>query len=304
MILKISTMTLGTAQLGYNYGIANKTGMPADSTTFQMLEYADEHGITSYDTANAYGLAEKQLGRFFAQRKKPSIISKIVIPLSLDEQQVERHMFSIVENSLQALQINSLPGFLLHNPPVLKENVKVVYNTFEKMKHKGLIEKAGISLTDIVNEYDQFYDFLMDDLIEIVQFPVNIFDHRILQQDRIQELRSKQKVLLARSIYLQGSLFLNPDQLPNHLRAASEYWDRLRNLSNASGISISQLALSFVKDLGMADSIVLGAETLEQLKQNIELFQGTELEEGLKQRLLAEFKDVPEQVRNTILWPA
>ena len=66
---QVSAMSLGTVQLGMNYGIANNSGQPDEEKSFSMLRAALENGVTSLDTARVYGNAEDVLGRVFDQYK-------------------------------------------------------------------------------------------------------------------------------------------------------------------------------------------------------------------------------------------
>ena len=50
----ISKLTLGTAQLGFDYGI-NSQGQPTEQDSFQILKYAFANGINAIDTAPNYG---------------------------------------------------------------------------------------------------------------------------------------------------------------------------------------------------------------------------------------------------------
>ena len=61
----ISKITLGTVQLGLNYGINNADGMPSAETAEKVLSQAIDCGITSFDTSSAYGTSEKVLGNYF-----------------------------------------------------------------------------------------------------------------------------------------------------------------------------------------------------------------------------------------------
>jgi spore coat polysaccharide biosynthesis protein SpsF len=58
----VGQMTLGTAQLGLEYGVANRTGKPNRETAAGMVRDAIAHGVTTLDTARAYGDAEEVLG--------------------------------------------------------------------------------------------------------------------------------------------------------------------------------------------------------------------------------------------------
>ena len=68
---KVSSMTIGTVQLGLNYGIANNGGQPDEAKSFSMLRAAFENGITSLDTARAYGNSEDVIGRFLKTWEGP-----------------------------------------------------------------------------------------------------------------------------------------------------------------------------------------------------------------------------------------
>ena len=58
---KISKITLGTVQLGMNYGINNADGKPSEELASQVLGTAIAGGITSFDTSSDYGTREKKL---------------------------------------------------------------------------------------------------------------------------------------------------------------------------------------------------------------------------------------------------
>lgn len=47
-------LCLGTVQLGMNYGIRGQK-QPSIDESMRILDYATHNGITSLDTANAYG---------------------------------------------------------------------------------------------------------------------------------------------------------------------------------------------------------------------------------------------------------
>jgi hypothetical protein len=57
----IGEMTLGTAQLGMDYGVANRTGKPPREIATAIVRAAIAHGVTVLDTARAYGDSEEVL---------------------------------------------------------------------------------------------------------------------------------------------------------------------------------------------------------------------------------------------------
>ena len=58
------TIILGSAQFGLNYGITNKKGKVSEQELVKILELAAESGITTIDTAPAYGSSEETLGKY------------------------------------------------------------------------------------------------------------------------------------------------------------------------------------------------------------------------------------------------
>ena len=77
---KISKLTLGTAQLGMKYGIANQKGNLSINEANQIIKNAINFGINSFDTAQNYGQSEKILGKFLVDlenKKFPIITTKI-----------------------------------------------------------------------------------------------------------------------------------------------------------------------------------------------------------------------------------
>ena len=74
----ISRITLGTAQLGMNYGIANINGKPNLKRVMDILNYSLKFGVKSFDTSPVYGNCEKIIGSFISAQDR-SDIDKIII---------------------------------------------------------------------------------------------------------------------------------------------------------------------------------------------------------------------------------
>jgi len=78
---KISQLTLGTVQLGLQYGIANKDGKPTAENAQSLLQTALNLGINSFDTAASYGNCENLIGDSFNRKlgraKDICIITKL-----------------------------------------------------------------------------------------------------------------------------------------------------------------------------------------------------------------------------------
>ena len=78
--MEFSKITLGTVQFGLDYGIANTDGKPSYEKARDIVATACENGITSFDTAAAYGDSEKVLGQIFKElqiKDKVQVVSKV-----------------------------------------------------------------------------------------------------------------------------------------------------------------------------------------------------------------------------------
>ncbi|NJD03461.1 MAG: aldo/keto reductase, partial [Ruminiclostridium sp.] len=149
--LNISKLTLGTVQLGMEYGIANKSGKPDFKTSFRLLQAAVDGGVNSFDTAEGYGDSEAVLGNYLSSEtcniRRPVISTKFeIIPEeSISSAKVEKQIYRFMEQSLQRLKISRIPIYM-HNPRDMTKYGKIVPETMGKLKREGLIEKAGVSV--------------------------------------------------------------------------------------------------------------------------------------------------------------
>jgi len=135
--LNISKFTLGTIQLGMEYGIANKSGKPDMGKSFEILETAVSRGINSFDTAEAYGDSEAVLGEFFKSLngEKPLLTTKFKVASSGDTSSadIEKQIYGFVEQSLKRLKIRKIPIYMLHNAKDMKQYGSVTSSEEEQM---------------------------------------------------------------------------------------------------------------------------------------------------------------------------
>ena len=77
--LDISLFTLGTVQLGIDYGMVGSTKKPTQDAAFAVLDAAAKLGVNTWDTANNYGDSETVIGNWIGANRgpRPNIITKI-----------------------------------------------------------------------------------------------------------------------------------------------------------------------------------------------------------------------------------
>ena len=111
-------------------------------------------------------------------------------------------------------------------------------------------------------------------------------------------------MVFVRSVYLQGLVFQKPENLAPHMEFARPTLEKFRYLCDKYALAPATLALSYALSVRGVTSLVLGSETQEQVKQNVELMeQAVELTDEQMAEIRALFLDTPEQVLQPSLWP-
>lgn len=302
--LHISKFTLGTVQLGMEYGIANKSGMPDEAKSFSILQIAVDGGVSSFDTSMHYGESEAVIGNFLSSCRSglrdPVLTTKFkVVPGDyLSDKEVEKQIYEFIENSLQRLKIKKIPVYMLHNPQDMTMYGKIVPATLRKLKREGLIGMAAVS----VYTSEEVDEMLRDDIYEAIQIPMNIIDRRLIKKGSLKRLHEADKIVFARSLYLQGLFFMDPSLLTGNLKDAEEPLRKLALLADREGMSIAQLALSHIRDMKEVTSLVIGAEAPGQVDDNIRLMEGPSISEKTEYEISNQFGNIPIHVLNPGLW--
>lgn len=265
-------LVLGTAQLGMNYGIANKEGKPSRERALEIVAEAWEKGIRFFDTAQAYGESESVLGECLGQLcggssgNEPAVISKLHPEIRpSDEQAVLR----AVRESLERLRIKTLWGLLLHRESWLEGATEPLERVADRLKREGKIKFFGVS----VYSPEMAAKALNTAGIDLVQVPFNLFDQRALRQGVFDSARKKNKRIFVRSVYLQGLLLLDPKDLPFHMLFSRKALNLLREAARKENLSPKLLALSYVVQNAGGALIVIGAEEPSQVKDNVDLLK-------------------------------
>lgn len=269
----ITILSLGTVQLGMDYGIHNASGKPSLETAFQILDAAMAAGINTLDTAASYGNSEEVIGawlRTVPAEKRPFIVTKAA---KLDHSSLDALRTDLrtrVENAKKRLGLSQLPMLMLHNCEDYlcdKNNVRTVFN---ELKASGDICFSGISAYS-----DHDYGILAESGFDAVQIPVNIFDWSQIENGGLQKLKDSGMMVFVRSVYLQGLVFQDPDTLPERMAFCKETLTKFRTLCHKYQLSPATLALSYALSLPGVTSLVLGSETVEQVRQNAQLLSHT-----------------------------
>lgn len=253
-----SKLILGTVQFGLNYGINNTQGKPAKENVFKILSYAYEKGIRYLDTAELYGDAHNLIGEYHSLNpdKKFDIITKF--PHEFDgelDSKINMYLNQLNVNNLSAILFHSFDSYKLH-----KSQVKCKLSR---------VEKVGVSI--YTNE--QMNEVIDDVNVDIIQLPFNLFDNINLRGELMKKAKAKNKIVHTRSAFLQGLFFMkkgNPNKIAVQLKNELEF---IANLSERNFTSVGSLALNYCLNQSDIDGVLIGVDSLEQLKENFTFSQ-------------------------------
>lgn len=294
--MQISPMTLGTVQLGMNYGIANDAGKPDEEKSFSILRTALEGGVTALDTARAYGDSELVIGRFLKQwqGKMPAIVTKIPKLQGDSPKELEKFATESVEQSLERLGVNKVDAVMLHGAkdPIL--HGKACADAVKALLDHGYTDRVGVSIYTA----EDIEGMLPYDIFSVTQVPMSIFDQQLIAGGSIDKLKQRDYTVFVRSVFLQGLFFLDPEKVtdPILVEHAVPKIRLLQKIAADLGMSVAQLAIAFMRDCAGVTSLVLGADTPEQVKANIAYFDAPALDESIMAMLKKEFAfvNIPE----------
>jgi aryl-alcohol dehydrogenase-like predicted oxidoreductase len=270
---KISDLTLGTVQLGLAYGVNNDKGMPSYEESSAILNTALDSGIISFDTAQAYGESELVLKRFFEnETRERTLITKVVFR-DVDKSGVKDKLFDMTRTSIERLGIEKIPFLKLHNQNMLELYGDTLVYALQDLKKEGLVDGVGVSFSD----KSRLLELTEGCGFDCIQLPANIFDNGVIVDGSIKKLADAGSAVFVRSIYLQGLFFKDTNTLPDKIKSAKAPLDKLHALARDAGVSMAELAVTFIRDTDGITSLLLGADNPSQLLESVSLINAPKI---------------------------
>lgn len=294
-----TAFVLGTAQLGMHYGIANKAGQISKARALALLDRAYQRGVTLWDTAPAYGRSEQYIGAY--QTGSPAVCTKLPSVNSRLGRKASRgdigeFVHAQLASSRKRLRKHCLDYYLLHDEQDLNVYGEKILAPLQNCKRQGQIKKIGVSV------YTPSVARAALDRTELdaLQVPLNLFDRRFA--DAAKQAEKKGVTIFARSVFLQGLFFLNPDEAEQKVPRAGKPIQMLRAIAREADRSVASLATCYARDVPGVSSIVIGVETVSQLEDNVRLLETPALSSSLQERIEHHFASLPLSVVNPARW--
>lgn len=258
-------------QFGLNYGINNKEGKPPKEEVYKILNFAAEKGISTLDTASAYGDAQQVLGQYDkdvgVHFKVNSKFNQAGVPL---KKQLNDTLLQLNRTSIQVYFYHSFEQF---------RNYPSVLNELIQLKEKKLISQIGLS----VYENDEFLQAIDTPQIDVIQLPFNLLDNNSQRGKLITLAKDRGKKLQVRSVFLQGLFFRPLEGIPIQLQSLLPYLKKIRELSAKYNVSLESMSLLYVVQQKNIDEVIIGVDNKKQLVTNLEILNHRLPEELLKE---------------------
>jgi len=256
------------------------------------MRAAFDLGVTSLDTARAYGDSEDIIGRFFREKSGdlPFVSTKVPPYAGGDASGLEKHIIESVEASLDKLGLKKVENIMLHNGVSLFRFGDETAEIMGGLVKRGYCDMVGASVYG-AEDIDKLLTY---DVYSSTQIPMSIFDQRLINGGYVEKLAERGFTVFVRSIFLQGLFFLDPEKItdPILLEHAKPRIIKLRELAEKEGMSVSEMAITFLRDYPGVTSLVLGSDNADQVRSNISCFDAHPLSEETLSILKTTFADV------------
>jgi aryl-alcohol dehydrogenase-like predicted oxidoreductase len=274
-------------------------GWTADEALSQrVLTAAYDSGINFIDTANIYsrwadgnpgGVAEQIIGRWMNQNNIPR--DKIVLATKVrgnmgagpeDEGLSRKHILQAIENSLRRLQTDYLDLYQAHWPDG-KTPIEETLRTFDELVKQGKVRTVGASNYSAWELMQALWDSDRNNLsrFDILQPHYNLVHRDEFERELTAVCRTYHLGVIPYSPlaggFLTGKYRRNLVPISARAGGAKRYFkernwallDHIDALAKEKHASISQIALAWLLADPLITSPIIGANSVEQLKDNV-----------------------------------
>lgn len=227
----LEKLGLGTVQFGQSYGISNTHGQVSAGDAARILAEAAKAGIRLLDTAANYGAAEAVLTRLDTSAFR--IVSKTA--------NLKQGLDGVIARARQSAAALKADTLLVHTAAdLVGPDGDALWAALQRLRNEGVFRKIGISVYVADDPAALAARFRPD----VMQLPFSLLDQRLLANGALARLADLGVEIHARSLFLQGLLFL--DVLPEKLRHADPHLTNVRRQLRDAGTTPLAAALGFV----------------------------------------------------------
>ena len=299
--LQVSEISLGTVELGMDYGIPvqGEQRRPSEADAARTLNCALDLGINLIDTARAYEESEAIIGRALKSRRNEYILATKISSLSWEGytgRELQGQAEASITESLRALQTDIIDLLYIHNAtPELIQHGEIV-EIMQRAQEAGYARFIG---TTTYGEAAPLA-VLEDGRFDCIQVAYNLLDRQF--EERVLPLAKANDIgVVIRSVLLKGALTYRYAHLPEELRELRETVNKVNPLCSAQNSSLPELAYRFVLAHPAVSTALVGTGRVHELEEIVSLAG----RDPLPLELLSDIREIsvsPDQL-NPGTWP-
>jgi D-threo-aldose 1-dehydrogenase len=308
----------GVGPLGYGgAAVGNLYRAVDDEAAQQLLDAAWDGGIRYYDTAPHYGLglSERRLGEMLRRRPRDEFVlstkvGRLLIPDPAGASRRDDDLFEVpadhrrlwdfsesglrrsLEESLVRLGLDSVDVLYLHDVERSGGDVREIVDggvaALARMRDEGLVQAIGVGTSDL----DAVGRAVRTDAVDLVMLPGRYTLLEAPGEEIVRLCHERGVGVVNAAVFNSGLLATSEPSESSHYeyrRVPPGTLQRARDLARACrdvGVDLPTAALQFSARHPAVVSVVVGADTPDQIRENVERMR-TPVPEELWQ-LLAE----------------
>ncbi len=265
--LQVSTISLGTVEIGMDYGIsaAGDAIQPSEANASRLLNHAIDCGINFIDTARAYGESENIIGRALKSRRNEYLLASKLNSsyyLGLEGQALRDGVERSVRESLNALQTDTIDVMYIHDASLDVIRCGEVVEVLMGLQQAGYIRFVGASTS-----YEaESLAAIADGRYDCIQIAYNLLD-RFSEMRVLPTAHEKDVGVVARSVLLKGVLTERYRFLPEELGELKSSVELISALVGTDPERLPEFAYRYVLGNHFVTTALVGTGRLSELQE-------------------------------------
>jgi aryl-alcohol dehydrogenase-like predicted oxidoreductase len=305
----VSEIGFGAWAIGGGWGETN------DEESLEGLHAAVDAGVTFFDTADGYGdgRSEQLIARLLRDRSEQLTVATKFGRRAAKQEVGEftyDNLRGWLERSRDNLGVDTVDLVQLHCPPWDAYYTPSIFESCERLVEEGLVRAYGVS----VEKIEEALKAIEYPSVSTVQIIFNIFRQRpaglFFEQARLRDVGVIVRVPLASGL-LTGKFSKDSTFAADDHRSFNRYGEQFDVGETFSGVdyetgldaveelkglvpagaSLTQLALRWILDYESVSTVIAGARTSEQVRDNAAASELAPLSESTHEAIAALYRD-------------
>ena len=278
--LRVSEIGFGCWAIG-----GSGYGPTKDEESLEALEFAFQNGVNFFDTADTYGHghSENLLARFLKSKDRDEVIiaSKVGWDFyhGASRKNFDRDYIRFAcDESLKRLGVDVIDVYQLHNPKLDLIKKSEGIGVLDTLKKEGKIRFVGVS----VHTEEEALACIQNPLVDSVQLVFNLIDQRMSERVFPEAKKTSTGIIVREPLacgllsgkYPVGHEFEKTDHrrrwMPERRALDVEKIQKLKQVLSTERLSLAQASLEYILDHEEVSTVIPGAKTKQQAKENIQ----------------------------------